>query len=267
VDDRGLMTMWPTPEDAATRFYDANVAMRLLAAIAKDRKSRSSGRPRGQPQAEWRAVLVLALAALEAGLVDVGLAVHHHRVVSRSESLGDEAAIEKELARTRGRLLDLLPLSAPNAQKIENFMLAHFGVLPSHISVPRAAHFTARSKPEALGGAGSGTKVPFSGSWSELATRLDAIQYFRNAIVHADSRKLATIPSAASNLPKRVRGSIWARQKDGNWSLQMPHAVTAVRTTAAVFNTVAFNLFAATGLDESAQAVLRKPDKVVPFDD
>ncbi len=263
------MTMWPTPADASTRFYDSNLksAVGLLRAIATDRRSRGSGRPPGQPQAEWRAVLVLALAALEAGLVDVGLAAHHHRVSSRCDALGDGAATEKELTRARGRLLSSLPLSAPNAQKIENFMLSQFGVLPSRIVVPPVAHFTARRKREALGGAGSGTKASFRGGWDELAARLDAIQYFRNAIVHADSRKLTTIPGAASSLPESVQDSIWARQKDGNWSLQMPHAVTAVRTTVAVFNTVADTLYAAAGLDESAQAVLRRPDEVVPFDD
>lgn len=100
-----------------------------------------------------------------------------------------------------------------------------------------------------------------------MAARLDAIQYFRNAIVHADSQKLTTIPQAAAALPDSVRGSIWASQKDATWSLQMPHAVTAVRTTAAVFNTVAFTLYAAAGLDDSVQTVLRRPDEVVPFDD
>jgi len=208
----------------------------------------------------------LALAALEAGLVDVGLAAHYHRFVSRDGALGDGTATENELASARGRLLNSLPLSVPNAQKIENFMLAQFGVLPSGIVVPPVAHFTARCKPVALGGAGSGSRAPFTGGWDELAARLDAIQHFRNAIVHADSRKLTTIPHAASALPESIRGSIWASQKDGNWSLQMPHAVTAVRTTAAVFNTVAFTLYAAAGLDETVQAVLEPPDKVVPFD-
>ncbi len=103
-----------------------------------------------------------------------------------------------------------------------------------------------------------------TGGWSPIRA---ASQYFRNAIVHADSRKLTTIPGAASSLPESVQDSIWARQKGGNWSLQMPHAVTAVRTTVAVFNTVADTLYASAGLDESAQAVLRTPDEVVPFGD
>lgn len=261
--------MWPTPADAARGFYDLNLksAVGLLTTIVADRSSRGSGRPPGQPQAEWRAVLVLALAALEAGLVNVGLAAHHHRISSRSATLGKGAGTTNELARARGRLLSTLPLSAPNGQKIENFMLAQFGVLPSQVAIPKVARFTARHKPAALGGAGRGTPTPFSGDWSELAARLDAIQHFRNAIVHADSHKLTTIPKAASRLPALVQGSIWASQKDGTWSLQMPHAVTAVRTTVAVFNTVAVALYSVAGLDESSKSVLRRPDDVVPFDD
>ena len=64
-----------------------------------------------------------------------------------------------------------------------------------------------------------------------------------------------------------MQGSIWVRQEDGRWSLQMPHAVTAVRTTVAVFNTVAFMLYSAAGLGGPSQSVLRPPDEVVPFDD
>ena len=261
--------MWPTPAEAASGFYDSNLksAVGLLTAIAADRSSRGSGRPPGQPQAEWRAVLVLALAALEAGLVNVGLAAHHHRIESRSATLGKGSATTNELARARGRLLSSLPLSAPNGQKIENFMLAQFGVLPSQIVIPEVARFTARRKPAALGGAGRGTSTRFSGDWSELAARLDAIQHFRNAIVHADSRKLTTIPKAASRLPERARDSIWATQKDGTWSLQMPHTVTAVRTTVSVFNTVVVALDSVAGLGESSRSVLRRPDDVVPFED
>ncbi len=261
--------MWPTPADAASRFYESNLksAVGLLTAIAADRSSRGSGRPPGQPQAEWRAVLVLALAALEAGLVDVGLATHYHRIKRRSPIIGNDTETTEELARARGRLLSSLPLSAPNAQKIENLMLAQFGVLTSQIAIPEVARFTARRKPSARGGAGRGTSTPFSGDWSELAARLDAIQHFRNAIVHADSRKLTTIPTAASGLPEHVQGSIWANQTDGTWSLQMPHAVTAVRTTVAVFNTVAFVLYSVAGMGESSQSVLMPPDDVVPFED
>lgn len=260
--------MWPTPADAASRFYDSNLksAVGMMKAIEADRSSRGSGRPPGQPQAEWRAVLVLALAALEAGLVDVGLVAHHHRISGRSAALSSQAATGDELARARGRLLSALPLSAPNAQKIENFMLAQFGVLPSQIVIPAVARFTACRKPSARGGAGRGTPTPFSGDWSELAARLDAIQHFRNAIVHADSRRLDTIPNAASSLPERVRGSIWAEQKNGRWSLQMPHGVTAVRTTVAVFNTVAVMLYSAAEMGATSQSVLKPPDDVVPFD-
>ncbi len=145
-------------------------------------------------------------------------------------------------------------------------MLAQFGVLPSQIVVPPEAHFTTRAKAVALGGAGSGSPNRFAGNWTELAARLDAIQHFRNAIVHADSRKLVTIPQAASSLPDRVKASIWANQADGTWSVQMPHTVTAVRTTVAVFNTVAFVVYAAAGLRESNWAALRPPDEVVPFE-
>ncbi|WP_420612671.1 hypothetical protein [Candidatus Spongiisocius sp.] len=177
-----------------------------------------------------------------------------------------EAALQEDMTRARGRLLDSLPLSTPNAQKIEKFLLSQFGVLPSQIKVPPSAHFTTLRKKLALGGAGSGIPGRLEGKWAELAVRLDSIQYLRNAIAHADPRKLETIPQAASNLPDEVVATMWARKRDNSWSLQMPHAVTAVRTTVSVFNTVAFMLFTVTGLWESNQSVLRPPDNVVPFD-
>lgn len=256
--------MWPTPAEAASQFYNSNLrsAVRLLTSIVEDRRARGSGRPPGEPQAEWRAVLVLAMAALEAGLVDVGLAVHHHRIVDRA---GSGTQVAEELARARGRLVDSLPLSVPNSQKIENFMLSQFGVLPSQIRISPVAQFTTRSKPVALGGAGSGSRVPFSGDWKELAARLDAIQHFRNAIAHADSRRLTTIPQSASGLPENKRGSIWARQRDETWSLQMPHTVTAVRTTVSVFITVTGMLCSVASLPQGDSAGLRSPDTVVPF--
>ena len=258
------MGTWPTPADAAQQYYEANLksAVRLLKSIVRDRRSRGSGRPPGAPQAEWRAVVVLAVAALEAGLMDLALAAHHHRI---TKSVTSKAGTSAQLTTERRRLVDVLQLSAPNAHKIENFLLSHFGVRPAQIAVPAIAHFTTRSKQVALGGAGSGSRVPFNGDWRELSIRLDAIQYFRNAIAHADSRKLTTIPARALSLSPREQGSIWARQKNGMWSLQMPHAVTAVRTTVSVFNTVAEVLHSFAHLGRTGMPDLMKPDDVVPF--
>lgn len=258
--------MWPTPQAAADRFYRSNLksAVGLLISIAADRSSRGSGRPPGEPQAEWRAVLVLALAALEAGLVDIGLAAHHQRIVNQKPASVTTTAIEGELARARS--LTSMSLSAPNAQKVENFMFAQFGILPSQIAIPKEAQFTTRSKPVALGGAGRGTPAQFIGDWKELAARLDAIQYFRNAVVHADSHKLSEIPKNTARHLKAVTGSIWARQKNDTWSIQMPHAVTAVRTTVAVFNTVASELLSVVKYGASVADILKPPDDIVPFD-
>ena len=259
--------MWPTPAAAAKQFYESNLksAVGLLISIAADRRSRGRGRPPGEPQAEWRAVLVLALAALEAGLVDTGLATHHHRIVklAKPPRLSDS---DNEMARARGRLLTSLPLSTPNAQKIENFLLSQFGVLPSRIIVPEVAHFTTLRKLKARKGAGSGIPGRFAGEWPELAARLDVIQYFRNAIAHADSRKLHTIPRVASSLSDKIIGTMWARTEEATWSLQMPHAVTAVRTIVSVFNTVTFTLCSVAHLKTANQPILRPPDEIVPFD-
>lgn len=257
--------MWPTPASAAKQFYESNLrsAVRLLTSIVQDRRSRGSGRPPGEPQAEWRAVLVLAVAALEAGLVDVGLAVHHHRLLNPRDPTAAPNSPD-EITRARGRLMNSLPLSTPNGSKIENFMLSQFGVLPSQITVPVVAHFTTLRKPTARGGVGSGAPGQFTGNWSDLAERLDVIQYFRNAIAHADSRKLQTPPQVKSNT-SNDKGTMWAKKTDSTWSLQMPHTVTAVRATVSVFNTVAFTLFSVVGLGTSSQSVLRSPDDVVPF--
>lgn len=251
--------MWPTPQTASKRFYDENLksAVDLLASQVADRRSRSSGRPPRPSQAEWRAVVVLALAALETGLEDVLLVAHHQRITSVAVGVG-----ATELEAARGRLLKSLSLSAPDAQKIENTVLAHFGVLPSQISIPAVAQFTTRRKPHAW--EGTGTDIPFSGDWRELATRLDAIQYFRNAVAHADSTKLKKVPQSVRSLPTGAQGSVCALKKDGTWSLQMPHAVTAVRTTVAVYNVVADALASVVNPGKPPQFGLRSPDEVVP---
>ena len=188
---------------------------------------------------------------------------------------------QHEIDRITNQLRNQISLSAPNAQKIENTLLSQFGIPPDRIEVPGIAHFTARSKQSARGGAGSGNPLPFSGTWQELATHLNTIQYFRNATVHADTRKLETIPGNVSQLSEQSKASLWATTVTDDWSIQMPHAVTALRTVVAVFNTVVYSL------DERAKSLalasttnpvvkegisqtnvgpnLRLPDQVVPF--
>ena len=259
--------MWHTPAEAVNHYYDSSLgsAARFLQVIISDRGSRSSGRPPGEPQAEWRAVLVLAMAALEAGLVEIALAAHHDRILRSSASVENDTQVSHQLARTRGRLIDSLPLSVPSAQKIENFLLTQFGLLPSQIVIPEEARFTARTKRDSWRGAGSGGRVRFSGDWQELGARMDAIQYLRNAIAHGDSRKLDTMPQWAEQLSGEVKSSIWARKKDDTWTLQMPHAVTAVRTTVAVFNTVTNMLCSIIDPSQSTKVTLRQPDVIIEF--
>jgi hypothetical protein len=65
------------------------------------------------------------------------------------------------------------------------------------------------------------------------------LNYIRNAAAHGDAAKLR-------NPPPRREGDLWLRKANGIWSVQQPHALTALRTVMATFNLVATELAAAT---------------------
>lgn len=119
---------------------------------------------------------------------------------------------------------------SPNCQKLERILFMDFGVLLDQL--PASATFTARKKDWSKGGAGSGTDTPGPTSWAELGKYLDTSSYIRNATAHGDAAKLGKHPA-------NCKGMLWLEREDGTWSVQLPHALTALRATLAVFNTVA----------------------------
>src|SRR5262249_26245657 len=128
-------------------------------------------------------------------------------------------------------------LMAPDARKIRRVVFTDFGVLLD--ALPPSATFTGRNKNWSRGGAGRGSPIPGPTSWRDLRPFVDTLAYIRNATAHGDATKL-------SNSPSGCEGLLWLTQEDGNWSVQQPHALTALRTVVCVFNTVAEALATAT---------------------
>ncbi len=235
---------WPTPEDAVKEFYGAQLKLPLALFNHLQVKSPGSGRPKGPRPVLWSATYVLAISALEAGLEELVFSAHG---VLTNRSGATKRDIRKILVEK--------PLVTPSAQTIANLLEAQFGVVLS--AVPPVAQFEARTKPWAKGGAGQGSAVPGPTSWRELAEFQSAVMHVRNGTAHGDMVKLR-------NPPKDCQDLLWVALQSGGWSMQLPHAMTALRTIVSVYNTVAHELDAAVGLFSSASP-LRSPNWLVKF--
>lgn len=210
-------------------------------------KGSGSGRRAGPRDLLWQTVVVAGLAALEAGLEELVLGAHAARggwegdPVTRGVNAPD-ANPGKWLAEDR--------LMAPGSVKIERALFADFGIVLG--TLPTAARFEVRRKSWSKGGSGRGERRPGPASWTVLRTYLDTLSYVRNAAAHGDARKLR-------NPPTRCEGDLWLLKEDGVWSVQQPHALTALRTVMATFNLAATELAGAAGL---AVPTLTLPDTV-----
>ncbi len=240
--------VWPDLRSAPDIFYDSSLgpttalwrALRIVGAVG-------SGRPSGPRSWQWSATVVLAVAALEAGLEELVLAGHARRS-------GVEGTT---LLREERRYLVEDPLQAPSGQKIERVIFTAFGVRLRDLSpLPRACTFTARRKQQSHAGSGRGVAAPSPTSWAQLSEWLGVVMFVRHAVAHGDVAKTTTLPSSCE-------GDLWVKQQNGRWSVQQPHALTTLRVVVATYNAAAWALFNQFG--EPARSLLREPDEVFDY--
>jgi hypothetical protein len=232
------MADWPVFADTASGFHAGPLARprRLLAEFTAT--GTGSGRRAGPRELLWQVVAIASVAALEAGLEDLLLAAHAVRAQAegaavRAGTNAPESSVRKWLADDR--------LMGPNAQKIDRILFADFGVLLGPL--PAEGQFRPRRKLRAHAGSGQGQEVNGPTTWLELRAYLEALAFIRNAAAHGDAAKLGSLPGHL-----KCEGDLWLRKANGHWSVQQPHALTAVRTVLAVYNTTASALAAALGV-------------------
>lgn len=240
--------LWPHLHSAPGVFYDSSLgpttalwrSLRIPGAVG-------SGRPSGPRNWQWSATVVLAVAALEAGLEELVLAGHARRSgVEGSALLRDER-----------RYLVEDPLQAPSAQKIERVVFTAFGARLRDLSpLPNSCTFTARRKPQSHAGSGRGSAAPGPTSWTQLSDWLGVVMFVRHAVAHGDVAKSTTLPSSCA-------GDLWVEQANGRWSVQQPHALTTLRVVVATYNAVASALAGQFG--DPQHSVLRPPDEVFDY--
>ena len=251
--------------DPALRFYDSvfSPIVDLFYLYEEDRASRPSGRPPGPVQENWRSLIARSLDALRSGLEILLVHFQLERIIEHPRSDIDSNGVIHDRIATD--LRDLIQIPAPNSNTIENALLLQFGLARESILVPDVAHFTANRKPLAWGGDGRGQPVPFRHGWEQLSAMLNTTMHI---LVNIDTHRGDSIPQTASALSEQIRGSLWATTKGGEWTVQMPHAATALRTCVAVFDSVYYSLEVHAQWPATiapSQLSLRSPDDVVMF--
>lgn len=243
------MGTWPYFSTAAEGFYKGPFARALRLFRAFQATGSGSGRRAGPRELFWQTVAIQSVAALEAGIEDLVFAAHAHRLGVEGQTIGASNApdnnVRKWLAEDR--------LMAPNGQKIERVLFADFGI--SLGQIPPEARFSPRRKLQPHAGSGRGSEVAGPTTWNQLKNYLSALNFIRNAAAHADVGKLGPPPGHL-----QCRGDLWLTKADGNWSVQQPHALTALRTSLSTFNTVAVELSATLG---TPTPTLTSPSSVV----
>lgn len=236
---------WPDAYDAVNEFYkdDLQPVLDLWKHFGVPRQG--PGRPPGPRRTQWLSTLVVAYAALEAGLENIVLAAHGHRNL-RTRPI---------LSRNRRKYLVEQPLMSPNTDRIERLLFSQFGIELKEL--PDVAKFTARVKLSARATTSRGAKRSGPSDWNSLSQLLRAISYARNVIAHGDTRH--------GQLPTGGEGYIWVRQVDGTWSVQKAHALTGVRTIISVYNTVADALNESTGFFMDSSPLL-PPNSLIDYD-
>lgn len=221
--------VWPSFADTAESFYSGPLARprRLLDEFTAT--GRGSGRRAGPRGLLWQAVAVSAVAALEAGLEDLLLSAHAVRLGAEGQAV--VAGTNAPEGRVRNWLVEVRLVGA-DPRKIERFVFSDFGLLLN--TLPSDARFHPRRKLKAHAGSGKGQEVAGPSNWSQLKEYLSALAFLRNAAAHGDASKFGAPPPHL-----KAEGDLWLRKADGHWSMQQPHALTAIRTVLAVYNTVA----------------------------
>jgi hypothetical protein len=241
---------WPVFADEAGRFFSDHLRRprRLLDEFTA--VGDGSGRRKGPRDLLWQSVAAFAVAALEAGLEDLIFAAHAARLGCEGHLV--EPGKNSPTKNPRSWLVESR-LMAPGATKVEQVLFADFGLLLDKL--PTMAGFHLMTKTASHAGAGSGTPKPGPTTWSTLRPYLETLSYIRNATAHADASRLRTLPTTGGE------GALWLRKKDGTWSVQQPHGLTALRVSLAIYNTVAEGLRTKLGL--ATPLVLTAPDTLV----
>lgn len=223
---------WPYLTAAAGDFHSTHFARprRLFQAFAVQQIG--SGRPAGPRVLYWQTVVVLSFAALEAGLEDLLYAAHGRR--HGAEGLVETAGTNAPHYGNPRKWLVEDRLQNPNAERIDKILFQDFGVLLG--TLPVEATFEQRFKDWSKGGSGKGAAQPGPTHWPDLRKYIDTIAYVRNATAHGDASRLD------AKFPTACKGALWLEKEDGTWSVQQPHALTALRAVASTFNTVAIGL-------------------------
>ncbi len=251
--------------DSTALFYDSifSPIVDLFYFYDEDRASRSSGRPPGPVQERWRSLIARSFDALRSGLEVLLLHSQLDRIIEHPRSHVDPTGAELNQIATDLRYLTQLP--APDSNTIENALLLQFGIARESIIVPDIARFAARSKLLAWEGAGRGQPIPFEHGWDQLSAMLNTAIHI---LANIDTYRGDSIPPTASVLSEQMRGSLWATTKGGEWTVQLPHAATALRTCVAVFNSTCYSLKVHTQWPETiapSHLNIRSPDDVVRF--
>lgn len=139
---------------------------------------------------------------------------------------------------------------SPKTEKLRRALFTDFGILLD--SLPPEAHFRARRKLNPKGGSGRGQEVLGPSDWSGLGKYIDTLSWLRNAAAHGDEAKLV-------GKPQYCEGDLWLAKADGSWSVQQPHALTALRVVLATFNAVAVEISRAV---DTGYGNLRSPQEL-----
>lgn len=231
------MANWPVFRDVASGFYVGPLARPRRLLIEFTATGEGSGRRAGPRGLLWQAVAISSVAALEAGLEDLLLAAHAVR--AQAEGAPVQAGTNAPEPKVRKWLADDR-LMGPNAQKIDRILFADFGLLLGPL--PVEGRFRPRRKTQPHAGSGQGREVDGPTTWGHLREYLDTLGFIRNAAAHGDAAKLGLPPSYL-----KCEGDLWLKKANGHWSVQQPHALTAVRTVLAVHNTIAIALAGSLG--------------------
>lgn len=242
------MNTWPRLSDVSEKFAHEHLSrpLRLFRHVAT--RQVGSGRPSGPREVYWTTTTALCVAALEGGLEDLLFAAHGYRMGAEGVAI---AAGVNALDQNPRKWLVADRLMAPSPVKVERILFSDFGLLIDNL--PTAANFTMLKKHVARGGAGRGSRVAGPSTWPELRDLWEALVHIRNATAHGDVEKYAKPPTKSSGL-------VWVELESGRWSVQMPHALTAMRATLAVFNCVAINLASVLKYPDALN--LMKPDSL-----
>ncbi len=172
-----------------------------------------SGRPEGPRSQLWGSIVVVSRASLEEAL----RRVHRH--------LCSDPACKY----TKPQL---------DPAKFELFLTDHGVQLAG--SMPEQLHIGLQRKATAKAGQGTGSKINGPLTSAELLELLQGLNHIRNGYAHRDPKKTETLPPHGA-------GVLWVAPETGTeWTVQKPHAFSAMRFCHSVFR---FVILSCWGLD------------------